>query len=546
MQSRTRQAATRITNNLQPLVFLSSEANPWAQLQLYNIYRLVLTGALLLVSLTAHLLPQPVIIDPRLFNDVIAIFTVVVILQNIAAYSKWPDYFTQIYATSITDIIALLLIIYASGGVNFGIGILLVLPVIIPNLFKPGQFSFFLAALTVISLIAIEIHIQSRGEAALNELSMTGILSVFIMISAWVASNWSGNALQTAELASRRGIDLANMSQLNQSVLDQLQTGVIVIRDSRNIQQMNNAAMEMLGNPKLWRNTPLNSFAPELDAWFQYWSDNHRPKVASYDVNHQNATALRARFVQLGARASETSLIYLQDTHEEREKLQDLKLASLGQLTASIAHEIRNPLGAISHAAQLLTESDELSRADERLSQIIIDNSKRMDSIIETILNLSRRKNPKRVNIGLKNWLHAFYQDFQVQNKLKEDQISLFIEPANLKINFDSAHLHQIMWNLSQNAVKYAKQDKTKLTLLIQVSIPDHAKNIVLNVIDNGVGIPEEHRDRLFEPFHTTSTKGTGLGLFMCRELSEANGSTLEYVDLASGGSCFRLSFANR
>ncbi len=546
MQSRTRQATTRITYDIAPVAFFSTDGNPWSQLQLYNIYRLVLAGALLLVALTKHLLPEGTIIDSKLFNDVIAIFTVVVILQNIAGYMKWPDYNKQIYLSSITDILALLLIIYASGGVSFGLGILLVLPVIIPNLFKPGQFSLFITALTVISLISIEIHIQSQGNAQLSELSMTGVLSLFMMLSSWVATNWSGKAQNTARLAKRWGLDLASMSQLNQAVLDQLQTGVIVIRDSRHIQQMNTAAIEMLGNPKNWRDQALNSFAPELDAWYQHWSEKQRPKIASFDVNHQGAMAMRVRFVQLGARASETSLIYLQDTQEEREKLQDLKLASLGQLTASIAHEIRNPLGAISHAAQLLTESTVLSKADERLTQIIISNSLRTDSIINTVLNLSKRKNPKRVSIRLKSWLNDFFEDFLAQNKLDENQLSLFIEPEDAEVNFDPAHLHQIMWNLCKNAVKYAKEDNDKLTLLIQVGVPDHTKNLVLNVIDNGEGISEEFQERLFEPFNTTSTKGTGLGLFMCRELSQANGSTLEYVQLASSGSCFRLSFANR
>ncbi len=548
MQSRTRQTASRISYDydITPVDFFSPSSTPWAQLQLYNIYRLVLAGALLLVGLTEHLLPEDIIINVKLFQDVIAIFTVVVILENIAGYLKWPAYEAQIYINSVTDILALLLIIYASGGVSFGLGILLVLPVIIPNLFKPGQFSLFITALTIISLIAIEVHIQSRGQTMLSELSMTGILSLFMMLSSWVASNWSGYVQRTAKLVLRRELDLASMSQLNQSVLDQLQTGVIVIRDSRRIQHMNNAAIEMLGTPQSWKSKILSSFAPELDAWYQYWTDNQRPKVASFDVNHQGAMTMRARFVQLGARASETSLIYLQDTQEEREKLQDLKLASLGQLTASIAHEIRNPLSAISHAAQLLTESNELSQAEDRLAHIIITNSHRMDAIIESVLNLSRRKHPKRINIRLKHWLNTFFEDFLLQNDLHKSQFSLFIEPANLEVNFDPAHLQQIMWNLSQNAVKYAKKDKKKLSLLIQAGIPDHTKNVVLNIIDNGNGISREQQDRLFEPFNTTSTRGTGLGLFMCRELSQANGATLEYVELATTGSCFRLSFASR
>ncbi len=545
MQSRTCQAATGIVNDSLPEAMLTQKNNPWGQLQLYNLYRLVLAGILLLVSLTSYLTQASSTIDLKLYNDVIALYTVLVILQNITSYAQWPDFTKQVFGYAITDILALLLIIYASGGVSYGIGILLVLPVIIPNIFRPGQFSLLLAAVAVILLMLIELNIQAQGRAHLNELSRTGVLAFFIMLSSALAANWANSTKKITVLARQQGLELVNMSQLNQSVLDQLQLGVIVLHKSNKINHLNKLAIEILGDPKNWNDQPLSLFAPELADSFVYWWKNDSPKVMSYDVNHQGATALRARFVQLGTKTSATTLIYLQDTHEEREQLQDMKLASLGQLTASIAHEIRNPLGAISHAAQLLSESDTLNKADERLTEIIVSNSYRTDVIIESILNLSRRKNPKREVIRLKLWLKEFYADFLVQNKLLENQLSLFIEPENLEVEFDPAHLHQIMWNLNRNAVKYAKEDQTQLSLLIQVGIPDHTRNIVLNVIDNGVGLDKQKQQRLFEPFYTTGKKGTGLGLFVSRELSQANGATLEHVDLASGN-CFRLSFSNR
>ena len=546
MQHQACQSTPRVNYEIAPIAFFSTDATPWAQLQFYNIYRLVLAGALLLVGLTEHLLPESLLVNNKLFSDVIAIFTVVVIIENIAGYLQWPNYAKQIYILSITDIISLLLIIYASGGVSFGLGILLVIPVIIPNLFRPGWLSLLLAVATALSLVSIEIVAQQQHDFQIIQFTTLGILSLFIILSAWITNNWAGNIHHTARLAKRQGLDLASMSQVNQAILDQLQMGVIVMRHDNVIGQMNSVALEMLGSPKKWRNHSLESFAPELNAWYSYWSDNHQQKISSYDFNHQGIMAMRARFVKMGARVNGTVLIYLLDTHEEGEKLQDLKLASLGQLTASIAHEIRNPLGAISHAAQLLSESETLSTADTRLSQIIITNSERMDSIIDTILNLSRRKNPKREAIHLKRWLDEFFEDFIEHTKLIKNQLSIVVEPSDLEIRFDSGHLHQIISNLCHNAVKYAKNDSKELSLFIQVGIPDHTKNVVLNVIDNGDGIPANLTSRLFEPFNTTSVKGTGLGLFMCRELSQANGSKLEYIKLKNKGSCFRLSFANR
>lgn len=545
MQSRARQAATGITVDAVPASFFKVESNPWSQLQLYNLYRLVLAGALLLVGLTEHLLPDPFIIYPGLFNQVMAAFTVIVIVENIFAYMQWPRFTIQLYLNSVTDIVTLLAIMYASGGVSYGLGILLILPVITPNLFQPSQFSLFLTAITVILLISIEMSLQSKGEN-FQELSRTGFLALFMMLSSWLANSWSTQAYKTATLARKRGLDLASMSQLNQSILDHIQTGVIVLEDSRTIKHMNQSAMSIFGLPKQWRDEPLINFAPELDAWFRYWNDNHRPKVMSYDINHQGTTSLKARISQLGTKRNGTSLIYLQNTHEEKEQLQDMKLASLGQLTASIAHEIRNPLGSISYAAQLMEEAGNLNEEDAHMNQIILSNAKRTDVIIDNVLNLSKRKNPKRINLRLKLWLETFYEDFIAQNKLSEDQVSLFVDPENIEVTFDPDHLHQILWNLSRNAVKYAKEDPKDLMLQIQVSIPAHTSDVILSHIDNGKGISEQMQQRLFEPFSTSGKKGIGLGLFMSRELAQANGASLEYEKLASDGSCFRLGFANR
>jgi len=192
-----------------------------------------------------------------------------------------------------------------------------------------------------------------------------------------------------------------------------------------------------------------------------------------------------------------------------------------------------------------MSESQNLDKADVRLLQIIQSNARRMNLTIESVLNLSRKKTPNRERLALKLWLHEFRKDFLLQNKLRIDQMNLFIEPADTVIEFDPAHLHQIIWNLCSNAYKYAHDDPKYLQIDIHGGNPTHTRDIMLNVMDNGRGMTEAQRQRLFEPFFTTSTQGTGLGLFMSRELCLTNGATLDYVALASGGSCFRLVFAH-
>ncbi|MFI0398091.1 MAG: nitrogen regulation protein NR(II) [Thiolinea sp.] len=519
--------------------------DPWNLLRLYHVYRLALAGAFLLAMVGQSKFVQLGAQNKELFGWITATYLLIAIISNLSSYFQWPDLAIQGVGYSIIDILVLFVILYTSGGVSVGIGILLVVPVLIPYICTSGQVSIAMAAMTGICLIGLEVWLGLKeGQTNTTSLTHSGILTLFIMLASWLGDRWIRKADEMAKLANRRGIDLANLSQLNQSILDRLESGILVVETSGAIRHMNAAAWHLLGNPGNWRSKPLAVFAPELDKHYQQWIEEVSPRTASYDLRHQQATELRVRFTQLGTQTRRNTLINLEDTSEQREKVQGVKLASLGQLTASIAHEIRNPLGAISHAAQLMSESQNLDKADTRLLQIIQANAKRMNLTIESVLNLSRKKEPKRERLPLKGWLHSFLRDFMLQHNLKEKQVTLFIEPADLMIEFDPAHLHQIMWNLCRNAFKYAHENPQKLQLDIQGGTPAHSRDVLLNIIDNGRGIPEDLRQRLFEPFFTTSTQGTGLGLFMARELALSNGSALEYLSLPTGGCCFRIVFS--
>lgn len=531
--------------------FLTSKlvigADLWSPLQLYSIYRLILGGIVLVLGMTQYTQTTLGILEAHIFSVSSNTYLVFAVLCVFTTHFRKPSFSAQLFSQSIIDIAFLLSIIYANGGLNSGLAILLMLPVILPSILQPGQASLLVSAFTVIALLSIEILLQLNGHNQSFEIFHIGVLSLFLITISWLAGSWFERASKTAELAKRRGIDLANLSQLNQSILDQLQTGIIVLDLGARIKHLNPTAWDMLGRPDDWRDQTLVEFAPELNAHLKFWLKNISPKVVSYDIKHWRTAEFTMRLSQLGIRNQGVVLMYLDDTRIQREKQQDVKMASLGQLTANIAHEIRNPLGAISHAAQLLSESPSLDKADERMIQIIQSNSKRLNGTIESVLNLSRKSNPKRENIQLKHWLTEFINDFAVQSSLNKDQISLFLDVPNAFIQFDPTHLHQVMWNLCRNAVKYAKENVADLHIDIQGNHPRHTRDIMLSIIDNGKGVPTKNIERLFEPFFTTSTKGddgTGLGLFMARELCLSNGASLEYVNLTSGGSCFRMIFS--
>lgn len=539
------QSGARETSFDEKLVPVFLHEDPWNLLRLYHVYRLTLAGALLVALVLEYNSVKLGQYDYPLFTWLTGTYLIIAVISNLASYFQWPDLPVQTSLFVLLDIIILLGLIYASGGVEAGFGVLLLIPVLIPHLGNPGYTSLMLATLTGMALVAIQVWLQSRGASEHIAVMHSGLIALFIMLISWSSNRWIRKASAMASLAKRRGIDLANMSQLNQSILDKLESGIVVVEGSGAIRHMNEAAWDMLGQPGNWRSKPLQQFAPELDHHLQHWLNSICPRIATFDVRHQHTSDLRARFSQLGTHTRRATLIHLEDTTEQREKLQNAKLASLGQLTASIAHEIRNPLGAISHAAQLLGESQNLDKADTRLLQIIQSNARRMNLTIESVLNLSRKKNPNRERLALKLWLHEFRKDFILQNKLREEQITLFVEPADTVIEFDPAHLHQVIWNLCSNALKYAHDHPRKLQLDIQGGNPTHTRDIMLNIIDNGRGMSEEQRQRLFEPFFTTSTQGTGLGLFMSRELCLTNGASLDYIPMASSGSCFRIVFAH-
>ena len=547
MQSGARETGVIGNNNFLLTSKLVIGANLWSPLQLYSIYRLILAGIILGLGMTEYTQTVLSPFEARLFSTSSNSYLVFAVLCVLTTHFRKPSFSTQLFSHSIIDICFLLSMVYINSGLNSGLGILLLLPVILPSILQPGQASLLLSAMTVIALLSIEVTLQVKGRNETFEILHIGILSLFIMTISWLAGSWFERASKTAELAKRRGIDLANLSQLNQSILDQLQTGIIVLDQRTRIRHLNPTAWDMLGRPDDWRDQTLGEFAPELYAHLKFWLKNVSPKVVSYDIKHWRTTEFTMRLSQLGIKNQGVVLMYLDDTRMQSEKQQDVKMASLGQLTANIAHEIRNPLGAISHAAQLLSESTSLDKADERMIQIIQSNSKRMNGTIESVLNLSRKSNPNRENIRLKLWLNDFIKDFVVQSSLSKKQISLFLDVPNAHIQFDPTHLHQVMWNLCRNAEKYAKDNVAKLHIDIQGNHPRHTRDIMLNIIDNGKGVPDRNIERLFEPFFTTSTRGddgTGLGLFMARELCLSNGATLEYVKLPAGGSCFRIVFS--
>jgi len=229
---------------------------------------------------------------------------------------------------------------------------------------------------------------------------------------------------------------------------------------------------------------------------------------------------------------------------QQRLQNRQFRLASLGRLTASIAHEVRNPIAAISHAAQLLQESASLSTGDRRLTDIVVKQSQRVSDIIQDILDLSRAEARAQETFVLQDWLQNFSSKYTA-SQAPAATISIDVLPADLRVRFVPGHLDQVLGNLLDNALRHSERHSGLATaqLVARPLRGQHDSSASLRIMDQGAGVPASELDALFEPFHTTEENGVGLGLYLSRQLCEANDARLTYDSIPGTDGCFVLYF---
>jgi two-component system sensor histidine kinase PilS (NtrC family) len=350
---------------------------------------------------------------------------------------------------------------------------------------------------------------------------------------------------ESEDLVRQKDLDLANLAELSQYIVQHLRESLLVVDAADRIRLINESAAEILGDTKAVPGALLGEVSPRLlyslSTWRQAGEGEDSP---SSFVAADAARVIQPHFAPLGAAAPGPTLIFLEDTSLMAERVQQSKLAALGRLSASIAHEIRNPVGAMSHAGQLLAESPNLGSDDHRLTDIIRNNSERVSTIINNVLQLSRREATKPSRLTLGDWLDEFLPEFSQTMQVPVEQIGVHEESDDLEVRFDPSHLHQVVWNLCDNATKYAEpRDGIKMEIKLARLTP--SLRPYLEVADRGLGIEPSAADRIFEPFFTGRNGGTGLGLFIARELCQLNHAILLYEPRGGGGCIFRVVFSD-
>jgi two-component system sensor histidine kinase PilS (NtrC family) len=346
-------------------------------------------------------------------------------------------------------------------------------------------------------------------------------------------------------LVRQKDIDLANLAELSQYIVQHLRESLLVVDSGDQIRLINESAAEILGDETAIPGALVGEVSPRLLYSLTTWRQNERGDVApSTFVAADGARLIQPHFAPLGEAAPGPTLIFLEDNSLMAERVQQGKLAALGRLSASIAHEIRNPVGAMSHAGQLLAESPNIGPDERRLTDIIRNNSERVSTIINNVLQLSRREATKPTRLTLGDWIGEFFSEFCETMQVRKAQIALHEEAADLEVRFDPSHLHQVVWNLCDNAIKYGEA-RDGIGVEVKLGRLNPSNRPFLEVADRGPGIAPNAVDRIFEPFFTGRKGGTGLGLFIARELCQLNRAILLYAPRTGDGSVFRIVFSD-
>lgn len=506
---------------------------------IYSGYRLALS--FFLIALFLITLNNPVVggSAPYLYLNALAGYAFITLMSYVSL-RHWPYQLdNQVSFMLVIDVCALTLMLYANGGPSLQMSMLYMVVVMAANILLPA-----LRALTIALFAAITVIYQQFFYSLAQNADLRGISGAALLALSFIGISLFGQLITrrlrlVERLVQERAQEINQLQAINQQIVEQIDTGLLVLDEQQHILLINKAAQRMAfpSGRALTEitNQPLMELNVRLAEQIQLSLQQQQYEflLQSPDKSQE----LNVQLTQLNYHDnSRYILVTLQSLQRLNQQVQQLKLASLGQLTASIAHEIRNPLAAISQASELMAESA-LDETDQQLLAMIQRQTKRLDLIIENILQMSRRKPISPQQLLLQDWIPALIQE-------NLSQLHTYIEPRiqpGLSVWFDPLQLQHILVNLLQNAVHHSKKIHEQPVVRILAS-QDEQQQVILDVMDSGPGLSASVIKTLFEPFFTTEPNGTGLGLYLSKSFCEANDAQLLYVP-QTRGACFRIVF---
>jgi two-component system, NtrC family, sensor histidine kinase PilS len=516
----------------------------WRVLGLLNLYRvlvpLVLLGLYALGGARGIGISSPqVFVGTAVFYLCFGLGNVILVRRRLANVA------VQTILQATVDMVVSIVLLHTWGGVSSGLGLLFLLPVGGLAFLLIPRNALFLAAIAAISVLADTIWQQLNGHSDIGSYATAGLLGIVLFTIAAAASFVASRMRESEALVRQKDVDLANLAELSQYIVQHLRESLLVVDAADRIRLINESAAEILGNDHALPGALVGEVSPRLLYSLATWRQSERGHISpSSFVAADGGRVIQPHFAPLGEASPGPTLIFLEDTSLMAERVQQGKLAALGRLSASIAHEIRNPVGAMSHAGQLLAESPNIGPDERRLTDIIRGNSERVSTIINNVLQLSRREATKPSRLSLGDWIQEFLDEFCETMQVDETQIGLQEGDGDLEVRFDPSHLHQVVWNLCDNAIKYGEA-RAGISVELKLGRLTPSNRPFLEVADRGPGIEHQVVDRIFEPFFTGRKGGTGLGLFIARELCQLNRAVLIYESRNGDGSVFRIVFSD-
>ncbi len=505
------------------------------ELHYFTLYRILEAAVLCLVvfSPVGLLIGQPH--NPMLASTVALLYLLAAIVLFLKGRTGRMR--PQVLVGALVDVSAAVLAIHALPGAASGISMMLLFNVGAAALLLPLRLGLGAAAVTAMALVG-EYLVQAFSTAGVNRPLAELLMFAVTYLAMATLTNLVGRQMRASEdLAARRGSQAANLAEINELIIRRMRTGVLLVDGEGEVKLANEASMLQLGGIGEGRRT-LAQIAPELAKRLQRWRQDGVSDPIPLQIAPDQPEVL-PRFAQLLADDAQ-ALVFLDDTSFVSRRAESLTLATLGRFSASLAHEIRNPLAAISYATQLMEESPDIPEADRRLLAIIYQQTHRMNGIVENVLGMARRERAQPENVELVAFSRHFVEEYCNIHPLEKDTIEVMSAKQPITAMVDRRQLQQVVTALVHNALVYGRMPGEPARISLRVH-SDQAGAPVLDIADRGPGMPESVYSQLFRPFFTTSEHGTGLGLYIARELCLANQATLGHIPVPAGGCCFRI-----
>lgn len=510
----------------------------WAALRLLNQYRLLILLALAAVFYFSDNQRTLGAANPELFSTVHLAYVVATLGFIYLIRLQKPLASTQFFIQNYLDILFVGALMFSSGGINSGLGPLLLINLALLSQLTSSRHALLFAAISSSVVIVEELLVKLFISDSSPNFDATALLGALLFLTAWLMTVPIRRLMRRQLVKpthSRAVLDVKQLAQLNEEIIREMDSGVIVIDRKGNVQLINDSARTLLAAEFISIPVHLKKLCEQL---LQNLNESERSptlETRPFDIKNTGQSVL-PHYTRLSTGGM---LIRLDDHASIQQQFQQLKLASLGRLSASIAHEIRNPLGAISHAVQLMDESPSIDPKDSELLSIAKRHTRRINRIVEDVLQLSNRERVQADIVSVDNILEAFALRFRAEHNLSEQQLQ--IETESCMAIADANHLDQMLWNLCTNSQLH--NDSAPIDIVLRCWSGE-ANTTVIDVVDNGRGITDIERHNLFDPFYSTHHAGTGLGLYIIHELCELNRAQIECL-ACNTGAHFRITLVS-